>query len=212
MDLNFKINYYYDETYTVTFKESIGDTIIDTQEIKRSYDATYPKIPQFDGLEFTGWSDSAQRIMNDKIIYAEYRLADGFYPIRFYDGFLQMNGSEDSLICEMILQEGSEIVYPDAPEHDGYVFAGWDSDIKQVSGPLSITAIYVNDSELVLGDANLDGVVNTADAVVILRHSVNLITLSDVQFALGNVNGDDVINIADAVNILKYAAGLIINF
>ncbi len=63
-----------------------------------------------------------------------------------------------------------------------------------------------------LGDLNNDGVVDTADALLILRSSVKLITLSEAQKSVADVNGDNSIDAGDAILILRYDSGLIQEF
>ena len=62
------------------------------------------------------------------------------------------------------------------------------------------------------GDVNMDGTVNTGDAVVVLKHSAEIIQLSDEQKVLADCNHDGNVNTGDAVLILKYAAGMITAF
>ena len=59
------------------------------------------------------------------------------------------------------------------------------------------------------GDVNGDGIVNAADATLILKHTVQLITLDTEQLDRADVNGDGRVNAADATMILKVAVGLI---
>ncbi len=57
------------------------------------------------------------------------------------------------------------------------------------------------------GDANGDGVVDTLDAVMVMRHALSLITLSDEAIALCDMNGDGEITILDATLIMRAALG-----
>ena len=63
-----------------------------------------------------------------------------------------------------------------------------------------------------LGDVTCDGIINTSDAVCVLKHTAGMITLSDNYFILGDVNRDGKVNTADATMILRYAAGIIGEF
>lgn len=56
-----------------------------------------------------------------------------------------------------------------------------------------------------MGDVDQNGVVNSADALMIMRHSVGFIQLSDEQAALADVNGDHAVNSADALGTLQKA-------
>ena len=58
------------------------------------------------------------------------------------------------------------------------------------------------------GDFNLDGRVDSADALQMLRYDVGKLTdVSAVQLFAGNVSGDEVIDSADALQVLRYDVG-----
>lgn len=59
-----------------------------------------------------------------------------------------------------------------------------------------------------MGDVNLDGKVEAADARLALRVAAQLETLDDVQLILADVNADNKIIAADARAILRVAANL----
>ena len=60
-----------------------------------------------------------------------------------------------------------------------------------------------------MGDCNLDGKVNTGDAVVVLKYSAEKMQLTDEQKKLADTNHDGSVNTGDAVIILKYVSGVI---
>ena len=62
------------------------------------------------------------------------------------------------------------------------------------------------------GDVNNDGMIDSGDAILILRYSVGLTTLTDTQKAAGNVTNkasNNDIDSGDAIVILRYSVGLI---
>lgn len=63
-----------------------------------------------------------------------------------------------------------------------------------------------------LGDVDGNGLVNAADAVMVLRSDAGLTTLTAAQTAAADINGDGTVNASDAVQILRYDAGLITEF
>ena len=67
-------------------------------------------------------------------------------------------------------------------------------------------------SDILIGDVNRDGKVNTADAVFVLKYSAGMISFDNDQLIAANTNKDDKVNTADAVFVLKYAAGMITEF
>lgn len=69
-------------------------------------------------------------------------------------------------------------------------------------------AIEKSDSEIKLGDVNLDGEITAADARLALRYSVGLEALSKKQKAAANANLDDSVTSADARLILRASVGL----
>ncbi|MBQ9950368.1 MAG: dockerin type I repeat-containing protein, partial [Clostridia bacterium] len=61
----------------------------------------------------------------------------------------------------------------------------------------------------VTGDLTGDEVLNTADAVVLLKAAAGMTQLTPEQIRVADVNGDGSVNTGDAVTILQFAAGLI---
>ncbi|MBR5947296.1 MAG: choice-of-anchor J domain-containing protein [Clostridia bacterium] len=68
------------------------------------------------------------------------------------------------------------------------------------------------DQASVLGDADLNGSVTVADAILALRHSLGLYELTGRALAQADVDGNGSVTVADAVAILRYAMDLIDNF
>ena len=62
-----------------------------------------------------------------------------------------------------------------------------------------------------LGDVNGDGDIDSADALIILRASIQLEKLTDDQRLLADVNGDGEIDSSDALEVLRYSVKLSAN-
>ncbi len=62
------------------------------------------------------------------------------------------------------------------------------------------------------GELNGDGIVNAADALLVLRHAVGKSALSQQAQALADVTGDGRIDATDALYILRYAVGRLDRF
>ncbi len=58
-----------------------------------------------------------------------------------------------------------------------------------------------------IGDANLDGVINTGDASMILRYVDGHVNIGEFAYALSDVNNDGLVNRTDAELVLQYTVG-----
>ena len=99
-----------------------------------------------------------------------------------------------------VLVDGSEAnINADSTGLDYFncsVFYVWLKPVNALSG------------EIELGDVNLDGKVNTGDAVLILRQIAGAVTFTEEQTSLADFNKDGKVNTGDAVAILKYCVGI----
>lgn len=67
-------------------------------------------------------------------------------------------------------------------------------------------------ADIKFGDTDLNGKVNSADALKTLQASAGLVMLSDEAIASADVNADNRVNSSDALLILQYSTGLISQF
>ncbi len=65
---------------------------------------------------------------------------------------------------------------------------------------------------LVYGDVNGDAEINSSDALLVLKYSVESVAFADEQKTVANVNCDSGINSTDALMILQYSVGVIDEF
>jgi len=99
---------------------------------------------------------------------------------------------------------------------DNYTITGFDSS---TIGEKTITVTYgtfnctfnieVVEVLSVMGDVNMDGVIDINDAILITDYDAGLEILTEKQLSLADVNGDDIVDAGDAVKINFYIAGLI---
>lgn len=68
--------------------------------------------------------------------------------------------------------------------------------------------IYSGASAVTPGDVNADGMVDSSDALIILRSAMGLTQLTAQQAASADVNGDGSVDSADALMILRNSMGL----
>ena len=99
--------------------------------------------------------------------------------------------------------------YPQALGKGSYRIFLLGGDQTLNSGPAASFQAYV---PYTLGDVNDDGTIDSADALLVLKHSVHLLDLDAVQQLAANVNKDNTIDSSDALLILRYSVHLIDKF
>lgn len=77
-----------------------------------------------------------------------------------------------------------------------------------VASSLASGAVSASASELKLGDVNGDGVVDSDDAVLVLRYSVGLENLNSNQIMAADINCNGIVDANDSVLILRKSIGL----
>jgi len=107
-------------------------------------------------------------------------------------------------------------VYPLLPEEttDLTIYISSDAENHEL---VRINLSYATDVESVttkldLGDANGDGEVDFADAIVVLKHDAGVTTLTGDNLTVADTNSDGEVDFVDAMQILKYDCGLISSF
>ncbi len=74
----------------------------------------------------------------------------------------------------------------------------------------NIDALFMLPVEIheLMGDVYSDGVVDTADVLLTIRHAIGCLSLSDEAFAAADTDGNGIVNIIDAVNIFRISMNL----
>ena len=132
--------------FWIAFVDYDGTTI-DADSV--NYDGTI-KSPAIDmkrkstaeyNYTFVGWAPELSKVTSDAEYVAVYDSAKIKYPVTFWEDSENMIG--DTLWVEY----GTAAVAPKAPEHEGFVFVGWDSRFEVVKGILDVTAVYEKKQE-----------------------------------------------------------------
>jgi len=121
--------------YTVTFV-GFGGAVLDEQTVEHGAAAIAPEAPVVDGHTFNGWDKAFDNITGDLTVRAKYlENMPNIYTVNFvgFDG--ADLGSQDVV-------EGAAAVAPTAPAVEGYTFKGWDKAFDNVTGDLTVTAVY----------------------------------------------------------------------
>ncbi len=125
---------------------------------------------------------------------------DKFNSARHRVRFIDYDGT---VVSEQMIKDGDRAKTPETPFREGYVFLGWSEEYEEVHSDMDIYAIYRR-----IGDVDLNGVVEAADATQVLRSVAGLIRLSKAQRTEADLDGDGYCTSNDATLILRYVAGL----
>lgn len=187
-------------TYTITFIDGYTGEVIAVITYEYGDEPELPTATEHEGLVFTGWDKPLNDPDAEMTVTALYDVR--ICEVVFVDG---LNGN---VISTEHVEYGKSASAPSAPVHYGYEFRYWDADLTQIKDDMRVLAIYGRFT----GDVNDDGLINTADAVTVLKYAAGMIALTNEQLRTGDTSHDGIVNTADAVLMLKYAAGMIIRF
>ncbi len=120
----------------------------------------------------------------------------------FYDSHYSRWEDGWELLTYYDVEYGTSVAPPteeEIPQYPGEVFIGWASD-----GYLNVvTSKNIGAEYRPLGDANIDGVVNSGDAAYILRHALGMVKSEVQNFdELADYNCDGAVNTGDAAGVL----------
>lgn len=124
-----------------------------------------------------------------------------YYTVRFLDW-------DGTVLKTQQVEEGKAATAPADPVREGYTFIGWDKDFSSITENTEVTALYEENTPAgLIGDVNLDGVVDATDGLLIMRHSMAILTLTGQALANGDVNGDGFVNATDALLVMRIVVG-----
>lgn len=167
------------------------------------------------------------RIGIDGIDVSAIPLLNGIYcvgnPITEFD----FSVNEVLMINSLTAEEGGFVgcelngwyskVY--AQPHNGYAFEGWfnaagelisarpEYEASELDGTVFI-ARFISTGTAFPGDADGNGSLNIADAVLALRYAMGLIGEDAIDLLNADINSDGSVNISDAIEILRATMGL----
>lgn len=202
-----------DDIATITYVCGPTGETISTVEVPYGYliPEETPEAPEIEGHTFlkweydgdiyeSGYEDIQLIAMGDVTATATYKAQK--YKVKFYDGVT------GEIIKMQNVEHGQAATAPEHPEHPGYVFQGWDTDFSCVTEDLNVHGICVPAEGGIPGDVDGNGVVDTTDAIMVLRYTLGVIDLTPEQQLAADYNGDNVIDTMDAILILRAAVGV----
>ena len=147
-------------TRTVTFTDGYNLKDIAKYEVEVGKDAVVPEVPVHAGYVFTGWYDFTNQnvkvtnfnyILEDLHVLAKYsRDANGngvpdeeddYFTVTFMDSIDKVAIKSQRVLV------GMGATAPNAPEHEGYVFTGWDKSYNKIVADLIVNALYDSNVE-----------------------------------------------------------------
>jgi uncharacterized repeat protein (TIGR02543 family) len=162
---------------------------------------TPPADPTRAGYTFIGWSPSIPpSVPDDDATYTAMWQAN-CYMITF-----NANGGTGG--TSITLECGSPLT-PPTVARTGFVFAGGRQQLPATvgAGDADYTALW-----RMLGDLTGNDSVTSADALLALQASAEIISPTEIQLLAADVNQSGTVTSADALKILQYSAGLITSF
>lgn len=119
---------------------------------------------------------------------------------------LETKSSDGTFVKQVTTTTGSSESNPDTVTYsltnaDTYYIYSTSGGIRI----MDVTLTYPSGDSVLIGDVDLNGSINNADAALLLRHITGAVTLTDEkQLTAGDCNIDKKYNIFDVLSILKY--------
>ena len=143
----------------------------------------------------------------------------GYSSLDLFDGLIYFNSSDSTFSFDPVTNTMEEFIPVDVSSGncyglriiDGAVYAvvGESPNVEGTLQFLGNCRSTVIPPAPIIGDVNLDGVINITDATMIQKYLVGQITFTDEQIRLADFNGDGRISVTDATDIQKRVVGLI---
>ena len=105
--------------------------------------------------------------------------------MNYFENVLETIGFNDTIILEQNYQENENLIYPKPEEIKGYIFIGWDYDIKKVTDDLVIKAIYKKKSYIVEFKTQFGDIIKSDYIIMMLLHILILLPLKDIVLLNG---------------------------
>ena len=122
--------------YTVTFLDWNASKLYEEQ-VEKGADAKGPdENPTREGYDFTGWEPDLKNITADRTVIAQYEKSKVYFTVTYLD----WNAAK---LYEEKVEEGHDAKGPDEnPTREGYVFTGWEPDLKDITADRTVIAQY----------------------------------------------------------------------
>ena len=119
------------DTFTVTFYNYAGGTVISTQKVKKGQAAVAPVEPTRTGYTFNSWDKSFDNITEDTVVNGTWDIIK--LTVTFTDG-------PGNILKTQEVNYGGSATAPANPTRTEYNFNGWDKSFTNVTTNLTVNA------------------------------------------------------------------------
>jgi hypothetical protein len=151
-------------TYTVTFLDYDGTTILKEEEVAYGGSATAPADPVREGFTFSGWDVAFDNITSDLNVIAQYT---PLYTLTYIAG---EGGSITGGDLVQQVEEGADGTTVTAVPDEGYAFVQWDDGVMEaartdenVTADITVTAEFI--AYVAVPSFNPDGGLHLGESV-----------------------------------------------
>lgn len=119
--------------YTVTFVDYDGKEL-KKEVVEYNQAATAPTAPERTGYTFKNWDKPFDKVSADIVVKAVYEINK--YTVTF------VNWDDTVLKIQNDVEHGTAATAPANPTRDGYKFVDWDKTFDNITGDLTVKAIF----------------------------------------------------------------------
>lgn len=182
-------------THSVVFLDYDGTELLSTEALDGEAVAFPGGEPVRDGFDFTGWNSISDmnNITSDSTFTAQYEVITTTHVAVFLD----YDGTE---LEEKLVLDGDDVVPPEDPTREGYIFIGWNNDLTAFHEDRSYTALYYEAANVLepTNDTELDTLLGTA-----LANKDPEIFISQEKY----VGSDIIVQITDTLGTIGSSIG-----
>lgn len=120
------------EEFTVIFLDE-DQNIVKEEKVKYKESATAPNLDLEEGYELTGWTADFSSVTEDLVLEPVVKKIK--YTVTFID-------EDGTVLKEVIVAHGNTASFGSDPKKAGYIFKGWDKDIKNVKSNMEVKAMF----------------------------------------------------------------------
>ena len=120
------------EEFTVKFLDE-DQNVVKEEKVKYKESATAPTLDLEEGYELTGWSADFSSVTEDLVLEPVVKKIK--YTVTFID-------EDGTVLKEVTVAHGNTASFGSDPKKTGYIFKGWDKDIKNVKSNMEVKAMF----------------------------------------------------------------------